>query len=135
MIVVDTNVIATLFLGGEKTDMARAVFRKDSVWTAPILWRSELRNVLALYLRKGLLSLAGALELIGEAETLMADAEYQVDSGRVLGLVEGSSCSAYDCEFVALAEDLGVPLVTADRKILADFPAIAASLEAFAAAG
>ena len=29
-------------------------------------------------------------------------------------------CSAYNCRFVSLAQDLGIPLVTADRQVLAD---------------
>ena len=36
-----------------------------------------------------------------------------------------SHCSAYDCEFVALALELEVPLVTADRQLLRSFPRIA----------
>lgn len=35
------------------------------------------------------------------------------------------------CEFVAVANDLNVPLVTADRQILLAFPDVAASLNAF----
>lgn len=34
----------------------------------------------------------------------------------------GKRCSAYDCEFVWLARDLRLPLVTADRKVLDAFP-------------
>ncbi len=41
---------------------------------------------------------------------------------QVLSLVNRSDCSAYDCEFVALARGLGVPLVTMDRKLAASFP-------------
>jgi len=133
MIIVDTNVIAYLFLGGEKTPQARAVFRKDPRWAAPILWRSEFRNVLAKYLRQGQLVLADAQELIREAETIIEGSEYLPDSDRVMGLVNASNCSAYDCEFVALAEEIGIPLVTSDRQILSDFPTVAVSLDAFVA--
>jgi predicted nucleic acid-binding protein len=37
-----------------------------------------------------------------------------------------SRCSAYG-EFVALAQDLRVPFVTADRQVLAAFPSTAVS--------
>jgi len=48
-----------------------------------------------------------------------------------LSLVSSSHCSPYDCEFVALAQQLGVPVVTSDSQILSEFPATAVSLDAF----
>jgi predicted nucleic acid-binding protein len=66
-----------------------------------------------------------------EAESQMHGKEYSVSSMQVLNLVEKSRCSAYDCEFVALAEDLGIPLVTTDKKMLSAFPSIAVSLKKF----
>ena len=77
MIVVDTNVIAYLYLPGEHT---------------------------------------------AKAETLMAGAEHDVDSRQVLDLVRDSKCSAYDCEYIAVAMTLGVPLVTMDAKLRKSFP-------------
>ncbi len=47
----------------------------------------------------------------------MAPLEFAVDSSAVLELAATSGCSAYDCEFVALAEYLDVPLVSAGRKL------------------
>jgi predicted nucleic acid-binding protein len=61
----------------------------------------------------------------------MTGAEYAVDAERVLRLVATSVCSAYDCEFIALAEDLAVPLVTSDRQVLGEFPDLARSPEQF----
>jgi predicted nucleic acid-binding protein len=131
VIVVDTNVVAYLFLGGEKTPHARSTLLKDPAWATPILWRSEFRNVLAMYLRQGRLLLPDALELVREAESLLSGSEYQVESGNVLNLASSSRCSAYDCEFVALAKELGVPLVTSDKRILEDFPSTAISMDTF----
>jgi predicted nucleic acid-binding protein len=45
-----------------------------------------------------------------------------VDSEAVLQLVRDSDCSAYDCEFVALAVQLDTRLVTMDGKLLRAFP-------------
>lgn len=122
MIVVDSNILAYLFLPGEFTAGAEALLHRDPDWAAPLLWRSEFRNILAGYLRRGTLSFDQALALQHEAEDLMAATEFPVDSHGVLELVQASDCSAYDCEFVALARDLGVRLVTMDRKLLRAFP-------------
>jgi len=128
MIVVDTNVISYFYLTSEYSELAEELFAKDSAWAAPLLWRSEFRNVLAGYLRKGLLTLPDTIRITETAENLLAGNEYQVPSLRVLQLAAESSCSAYDCEFVSLAQDLGVSLITMDKKILAAFPATARSI-------
>jgi predicted nucleic acid-binding protein len=132
MIVVDTNVIAYLFLPGIHTEKARSAYIKEPDWAAPLLWRSEFRNVLALYIRKKQLSLTESLRLAGEAERLMQGREYQPSLHNVLRCVADSNCSAYDCEFVTLAEHLRIPLVTSDSEIIKAFPKIAISLSEFA---
>ncbi len=119
---VDSNVLAYLYLPGEHTGAAETLLERDSEWVAPILWRSEFRNILAGYLRRGTISFGQAHGLQREAERLMADSEFEVDSLSVLELVRDSDCSAYDCEFVALAKRLGTKLVTTDRKLLRAFP-------------
>jgi predicted nucleic acid-binding protein len=131
VIVVDTNVIAYLMLKGERTSQAEAVFNKDSDWVAPYLWRSEFRNILALYLRQGYITLINAKLIVKEAESLMHAKECEVQSMQVLDLVESSKCSSYDCEFVVLAQQLGVPLVTSDKKLLTEFPSNAVSMDVF----
>ena len=128
MIVVDTNVLAYLYLSGEFTGAAERLLERDADWNAPILWRSEYRNILAGYMRRGTLSFEKAYAIQLEAEALLNGAEHEPDSKRVLELVKASNCSAYDCEFVATAEMLGVILYTMDAKLLTAFPKIAKSL-------
>ncbi len=133
MIVVDTNIIAHLYLTSDHSSQAEQALLKDPVWAAPLLWRSELRNVLALYVRKKRLDLTGAQQIMAEALRLMQGREFEVVSHQVIVLAAASGCSAYDCEFVALAKDLNIPLVTADRQILTQFPDVATPLAAFIA--
>lgn len=133
MIVADSNLIAYLMIRGEQTESARAVLRTDPVWAAPLLWRSEFRNVLALYVRQGHLALADALEYSREAEALLHGREYQVPSAPILVLSKESGCTAYDCEFVHLATELDVPLVTSDKRVLRAFPRLAVSIIDFGA--
>ena len=131
MIVVDTNVIAYLHLPGDHTAAARSALRIDPDWSAPLLWRSEFRSVLVSYVRREDLSTDDAVRLARMAESLLAGREHIVDSTLVLNLAAGTSCSAHDCEFVALAQVLDVPLVTTDAAILRDFPDRAVGLEEF----
>jgi len=128
MIVADTNLIAYLLIPGEKTACAQQVYMHDSDWQTPQLWRSELRNVLMLYVRKQHLPLVKAIQIMALAEKRFG-AGQAVASQHVLTLAAGSDCSAYDCEFVALAEKKQVRLVTSDKRVLAAFPSIAVSPE------
>ncbi|HCU53653.1 MAG TPA: VapC toxin family PIN domain ribonuclease [Gammaproteobacteria bacterium] len=129
MIVVDTNIVAYLYLETTRTAAAERLLRRDADWAAPLLWRSELRNVLASEIARRGLSLHHAMEIQSEAESLLARHEYEVPSRAVLELAARSQCSAYDCEFVALAQALDVPLVTADEQILKAFPKVASRLK------
>ncbi|MBS0399334.1 MAG: type II toxin-antitoxin system VapC family toxin [Proteobacteria bacterium] len=128
MIVVDSNVVAYLYLPGEHTGKAEALLEQDPDWAAPALWRSEFRNILAGYLRRRTLTFDQACGLQNEAEDLLAGLEFEVDSKAVLELVRESECSAYDCEYVALANKLQVNLLTMDEKLLKAFPGCAVSL-------
>ncbi len=131
MIVADTNLVAYLLMRGQRTAEAESVYNKDPDWAAPILWRSELRNVLALSFRRGLLGVEAALAVMGTAEEIFKGQEHEVASSRVLRLAFSSGCSAYDCEFVALAQDLNVPLVTADESLISRFKPLAVSMKDF----
>ena len=121
-VVVDVNVLAYFWLPGPLVERAIAVREATDDWHVPPLWRSEFRNLLSGYLRRGDLNLAQACALMRTVEATLFDYEESVDSLDVLRLVAGSDCSAYDCEYVALAEHLNVPLVTEDRALLRNFP-------------
>lgn len=131
MIVVDTNIIGYLYLSSERTEQAEQALLKDAEWVAPLLWRSEFRSVLAQYMRRGILRVEEAEQVMDEAQALMLGHEYEVVSSDVLRLVARSGCTAYDCEFAALAQELGIPLVTVDRELLREFPEIAVGLEEY----
>ena len=128
MIVVDTNILAYLYLPCEFTDSAEQLLLDEPDWAVPFLWRSEFRNILAGYIRRGQLTLAQAMQLQNEAESLLAGFEFEVNSANVLALVDRSNCSAYDCEFVALAMSLETQVITMDGKLLREFPEIAIPL-------
>lgn len=131
MIVVDTNVIAYLFIQGDHTGFSEKALRKDPEWIAPVLWKSEFRNVLSLYLRKHQFAIEESFQIMREAEELMRGGEFDVNSTQVLKLAKESNCSAYDCEFITLAQEIRVPLITLDNNLLAKFPNETISLEIY----
>ena len=131
MIVVDSNLIAYCWIPGERTQLAQRVRVRDSSWHVPILWRSEVRSALAGYIRHGSLAPEAAALIMQAAETALRGSEHLVSSDAVLELVAHSRLSAYDCEFVALAGALAVPLVTEDAAIIRAFPETALDMEAY----
>jgi predicted nucleic acid-binding protein len=131
VIVVDTNIVCHRWIPTSHSSAVEKALAKDSDWIAPLLWRSEFRNALAGALRQNFVTINLANEIIDKAESHFANHEFAVSSRAVLKLVASSTCSAYDCEFVALAQEQGVALVTVDRQILRDFPETAVALEKF----
>jgi predicted nucleic acid-binding protein len=121
LIVVDTNVLAYLYLPGKYSAAAEKLLLRDAEWAVPRLWRSEFCNVLATYMRSKLLKLDQAQALWLRAGALVAGHEYEVVPSEVLRLANSSGCSAYDCEFIALAEHLDVKFVSADAKLCKAF--------------
>ncbi|MGE5812496.1 MAG: hypothetical protein ACM339_13395 [Ignavibacteria bacterium] len=86
---------------------------------------------MSLYLRKKMLTLEKILNIIEEAEQHFKDNEFYISSSDVMELVNSSNCSAYDCEFAALAKNFKTNLITTDKQILKEFPSIAKSLKEF----
>ena len=130
MIVADTNLIAYLYLPGRFSSAADAMLLRESDWAVPRLWRSEFRNILATYMRQRLLTVDDAVAIYARAAALIGGNEYEVSAPDVLRLAKASQCSAYDCEFVALAQHLDVTLVTVDAKLRRAFPDCTAALTA-----
>jgi predicted nucleic acid-binding protein len=134
VIVVDSNVIAYCWLNGPLTATAQRTRVRDPDWHAPILWRSEMRSILTGYLRDGSLSRAHCVRVMDAMQEALRGNEHLVASAEVFRIAEKSRLSAYDCEFVALAATLSVPLVTADKAVLKAFPGVALTMDAFLAA-
>jgi predicted nucleic acid-binding protein len=131
VIVVDTNVICYRWISSPHNAAAETALAKDPHWIAPFLWRSEFRTIVALAIRRNTVTIDTAFEIVRRAEASLEHNEFVVSSDAILQLVARSNCTAYDCEFVALAQAEGVQLVTADRQILRKFPEVAISLNKF----
>jgi predicted nucleic acid-binding protein len=122
LIVADANVILYRILQNPRQPDARALARIDPIWTAPRLWRSEVRNALVKHVRANHINVANAEAAVQFAGACLLGGERPVPDRTVFHLAERSRCSAYDCEYVALAELLDVILVTEDQALLHAFP-------------
>ncbi|HMP74610.1 MAG TPA: type II toxin-antitoxin system VapC family toxin [Kiritimatiellia bacterium] len=125
MIVADSNLIAYLLIPGDKSVIADEIFLKDPDWAVPLICRSEIRNILTLYMRHEKMTLVQAQATMEKAERLWREHEYSVPSNDVLALTHKHNVTAYDGEFVVLAQELGVPLITFDKAVKRLFPKIA----------
>ena len=132
MIVADTNLISYLLIEGDQTRLARQVWVRDPEWAMPPLWRSEFLNVLAESHKIGALDEDQAFFLWRSSSVYLDTTEVEPDGEQVLEIAMNSGISAYDAHFVAVAKELGVPLVTADRRLLERCKDVAISIATFA---
>ena len=131
MIVVDTNVIAYFLIQGDKTEQARRLWHSEPAWHVPSLWRHEFLNILSTFVRHGGSRPEEALGLWNRALELLEGQEVEVNLVRALELAIELDLSAYDAQYVALAQKLEAPLVTEDRRLLRAAVGIGVSMEAF----
>ena len=108
MIVVDTNVMTHLLMGGEGSADAALLFEQDPEWAAPVILMSGLRNVLLGFVRQGILVPDQAKTMSDDAVAILGDRIATVSSAQVFDIAQGCGLTAYDAEFVALARTLGV---------------------------
>ena len=132
MIVADTNLISYLLIESEHTEPARKVWVRDSEWVMPPLWRSEFLNVLVVAYRASALSEEQILLMWHRSRVFLNAIELEPDGEQVLKIAMKNQLSAYDAQFVAVAAELGVPLVTGDKRILSRCGDLAVSIEEFA---
>ncbi len=125
MIVADTNIVAYLVIQGDLTDRVESLRAREKHWKAPALFRHEWLNVVTLYVYKKLLSRDEAIRAFRRGMALVEIDEGIPDPVRIINLHQASGCASYDCQFVALAEDVSVKMVTFDEQILRAFPSLA----------
>ena len=132
MIVVDTNVMVMLVVGGPGGAEAARLYVQDKDWAAPPILKSELRNVLIGSVRRGAMPRHEAVSMMDHASLVLDDRVVDASHSDVIEVALNCGLTAYDAEFVVVARLLGVSLATADRAILRSAPDVAAPLSAFA---
>ena len=131
VIVVDTNLVAYAFIEGTHTPLTAQVREKDAEWRLPVLWRHEFLNILATYVRHGGMELRQSLAVWDRAMKLLVPCERVVDMTLALHLAVANHISAYDAQFIALAQSLNTVCLTEDRRLLRVFPRFTKSMKQF----
>jgi predicted nucleic acid-binding protein len=129
MVVVDTNIVVALFIRGRFSDNALKLHDKDPVWRVEPFALVEFSNVLATYQRAGYLGKAAAVERLRFAEEFLRSNYVRVSNQSALELALQYGVSAYDARFLAVADQLGVKLITEDAELRAAVPALTQSLK------
>lgn len=133
MIVVDTNIVAYALIDGEHTAPARALLQVDPDWRLPVFWRYEFLNVLATFVRRGGMDRQRAGRLWTSARKWCHPMECTVDAPAALRLAVEQDVSAYDAQFVVLAQLLGIVLVSEDARLSRRCPNTVVSLSDYLA--
>jgi predicted nucleic acid-binding protein len=131
MIVVDANVIAYRFLEGEKTGLACLVQKRDNAWLVPLLWRHEFLNILATSARSGIIEKPEAVTMWNSALHALAHNERVVNFEKALSCAVDFHISAYDAQYVTLAQTLNCHCITEDARLRKAFPQSLLSMREF----
>lgn len=131
MIVVDNSVIVPFFIDHQRTAAAERLRTVDHYWLVPPLWRYEFTNVLFTLIRAGRLRLPDALHALNEARVQLSSREIAVDQLVVIKIAQRYLLSAYDAQYVAVAEQYGITCVTDDAILAARAGETAVTLDRF----
>lgn len=128
MVLVDTNIVAYLLIRGDQTAQAQALFVQDSDWHSEHFILVEFTNVLATTVRAGTLSPEVAEDQLTAAQELLANGLHLVAHSAAFEAAVRHGVSGYDARFLALADHLGVRLVTEDSRLRRSAPGLTLSL-------
>jgi predicted nucleic acid-binding protein len=128
MFVVDTNIIAPLYVRGADSDVVKELHARDQTWRTDPFALIEFSNVLASYQRSGYITKALAKQCLTDAQAFLRPHYLAVTHDAALEMAIRFRITAYDGRFLALADQLGSRLVTQDTKLRAAAPALTQSL-------
>ncbi|MDD5633485.1 MAG: type II toxin-antitoxin system VapC family toxin [Methylococcales bacterium] len=131
MIVIDANILIYALIECDNSRMIPQLREKDADWRTAGLCLHEILNVLTTYQRRGLLTLEQCRELLKSANHFISVAQCEVDMEASLSVAAKYGITGYDAQYVALALNLAVPLITEDRKLRQAAPEVAISMQEF----
>jgi predicted nucleic acid-binding protein len=104
----------------------------DADWVVPPVWLPEFRNILVKYVRQRRITIPDAVTLLRQAWKRIIPADREIPSAQIIELAVSTQSSAYDCEYVVLAQMLHLKLVSGDKALAGKFPGLVTALESFA---
>ncbi len=128
MVVVDTNIIAPLYVRSACTDRVEELFARDDVWRTEPLALIELSNMLITYERSRYITATIARDCLNRAAAFLQPHFFRVSHQAALEAALHYRVMAYDARFLALALQLDSRLVTEDAKLRAAAPRLTQSL-------
>jgi len=128
MLLVDTNIIAPLYVRSARTDAVEELFARDAVWRTEPLALIELSNMLITYERARYITAATARDCLSRAAAFLQPQLFRVSHQAALDAALRYGTTAYDARFLALAQQLGHRLVTEDARLRAAAPRLTQSL-------
>ncbi len=128
MLVIDTNIIAPLYVRSARTDAVMKLFARDQIWRTEPLALIELSNVLITYERARYITAATARDCLDRAAAFLQPNMFRVSHRAALDTALRYGTTAYDARFLVLAQQLDAPLVTEDAKLRSAAPALTQSL-------
>jgi len=128
MLLVDTNIIAPLYVRSARSPAAAELFAHDPVWRTEPLALIELSNVLITYERARYITAAAARDCLNRAAAFLQPHLFRVSHQAALDAALRYGTTAYDARFLALARELRMRLVTEDVKLRAVASALTQSL-------
>ena len=134
MLLVDTNVVAYLLIDGDYTEAAQELRIRDSDWRSEAFLLVEFTNVLASSVARKRMTLSLAEEFLAKVFALFDGKLGRIPHASAFAMAARHRVNAYDARFLALADQLGSPLITEDARLRAAAPGLTQSLaEALAA--
>jgi predicted nucleic acid-binding protein len=118
-LVLDASVAAKLFITEAGSNAAKALAATDARFVAPDLVLVELANVAVKRLRRGDIPQAVAERIIALSRSIFRELEPGANlTKRAFELASSHGVSTYDAMYVALAEQRGCDLITADARLI-----------------
>ena len=128
MVVVDTNIIVPLYVRSARTAAVETLREREDVWRTEPFALVEFSNVLVNYRRAHYLSSNAARDCLVQAEMFLQPHYFAVAHEVALEFALRYNVTSYDGRFLAVAQQLGRPLVTEDAKLRRAAPALTQSL-------